>query len=588
MTFMPILERELRVRARSRATYWSRFAVGLAGALIWLSLLTWRWPLGAPGGMGRSLLNGVVSAGVVVSCASCLLTADVISSERREGTLELLLITRVRAFDVVVGKLGSAGLTSLSALVAFMPMLMIPVLAGGVTGGEAFRKGLVLPDTLFLALGAGLWASAGGREWLKTARAALLLLAAVVLVPVLLDFAFAPFFPAGRTVGLLSPLKTLLSAGDASYKAWPGQFWISLVLVHATAWAVVVSAGFRLQEAPREEGGEASVAVPEPARRAGTEPGGPWLSCSWTPPLPGISGEGQKEAGSPRPRRPLVGATNPMVWLLQRQRGTRMMLWAGALVGPIQYAVFPFLFRFVGVSGYMTLVWSSGLVLSALASALFAWAASRYFVEARRTGELELLLTTPSGPKELLAAQWGVLKRLFRWPMLVMIAPAILQVGVVLVRAGGAAFGPPDPYGLIYAMSSVLNCLNLLLGTGALFWVGMWFGLKAGRQAQAVVWTVSLVKGFPVLAASVCSTMLNAVASGSGRWGPAPYWWITLWLPQLASLLFYSGLICLARGHLVSDLAAGEPLRFDLRQSLTAAVQVALATARKARHWTPA
>ena len=133
--------------------------------------------------MGQGLLSAVVSAGFLLSCAACLLTADVISSERRDGTLGLLLLTRVSAFDVLVGKLGSAGLTSLCALVAFMPMLMIPVLAGGVTGGEAFRKGLVLPDTLFLALAAGLWASAGGHEWLKTARTALIILAGWCWLP---------------------------------------------------------------------------------------------------------------------------------------------------------------------------------------------------------------------------------------------------------------------------------------------------------------------------------------------------------------------------------------------------------------------
>ena len=388
MTVLPILERELRVRARSRATYWSRFGVGLAGALVWLPLLPWRWPLGAPAGIGRNLLNAVVTAGVVVSCAACLLTADVISSERREGTLGLLLVTRVRAFDVVVGKLGSAGLSSLCALVAFLPMLMIPVLAGGVTGGEVFRKGLVLPDTLFLALAGGLWASAGGREWFRTARKALLVLAVIVVVPGVLGVGFAPFGPAGATLGLLSPLMTLISAQDSSYKAWPGQFWISLVLVQATAWALVVSAGFRLQRAWREEGGEATVPMPEPAREHEIEPDGPWLSCSWAPHVPAPAGEVEIEAGATPLPRPLDDDANPIVWLLQRQRGTRMILWAGALAGPVQFGLHLFVFR-----ALMTVVWTSGVVFSAFGSAMFAWAASRYFVEARRTGELELLLT---------------------------------------------------------------------------------------------------------------------------------------------------------------------------------------------------
>ena len=33
MTFLPIIERELRVRARSRGTYWMRFARGAGGNL---------------------------------------------------------------------------------------------------------------------------------------------------------------------------------------------------------------------------------------------------------------------------------------------------------------------------------------------------------------------------------------------------------------------------------------------------------------------------------------------------------------------------------------------------------------------------
>jgi hypothetical protein len=584
MTVLPILERELRVRARSQATYWSRFAVGLVGALVLLPQLMWPWPLGAPGGMGRSLLNAVVSAAFLGSCAACLLTADVISSERREGTLGLLLLTRVRAFDVLVGKLGSAGLSSLCALVAFLPMLMIPVLAGGVTGGEAFRKGLVLPDTLFLALAAGLWASACGRERLKTARTALLLLAGIVLVPSLLDLAWASLWPPSPTIGLLSPLDTLVRARDASYKASPGQFWVSLILVQATAWALVVSAGFQLQRAWREEGREATVPVPEPAAEGRTEPDGPWLSCSWTPPAPGPAGEGETEA-TPAPSRPLDNDGNPIVWLLQRQGGTRAILWAGALVGPLQYLLYPLLFRFVGIGGYMGLMWPVGLVLSALESALFAWAASRFFVEARRAGELELLLTTPLGAKEMVSTQWAVLKRLLRWPMLVMVAPALVM-GLAVLRTGNVAIGPPNSFRLPFAISSMITCVDIFLGVGALCWVGMWFGLKAGGQGRAIVWTVGLVKAVPVLTGVLCSLMLNVLARGWVGWGAATNW-ITLCLPQLVSLFFYAVLISLARQRLLGELAVGEPVRFDLRQSISATGREALAAIRKARHWTP-
>ena len=101
------------------------------------------------------MFDGVIGVAFLLSCSACLVTADLISAERREGTLGLLFLTRIKRLDVLLGKLGSVGITSLCALVAFLPVLMIPVLAGGVTGGEAFRKGLALFGTLWFALAAG-------------------------------------------------------------------------------------------------------------------------------------------------------------------------------------------------------------------------------------------------------------------------------------------------------------------------------------------------------------------------------------------------------------------------------------------------
>ena len=46
MTFLPIVERELRVRARSGATYWVRFTIPLAGMLFCLPQLVWAGPMG--------------------------------------------------------------------------------------------------------------------------------------------------------------------------------------------------------------------------------------------------------------------------------------------------------------------------------------------------------------------------------------------------------------------------------------------------------------------------------------------------------------------------------------------------------------
>jgi ABC-type transport system involved in multi-copper enzyme maturation permease subunit len=561
MTFLPIIERELRVRARSGATYWVRFTIPLAGMLFCLPQLLWSGPMGTSATLGPGLLNGLVSAAFLLSCGACLLTADVISSERREGTLGLLLLTRVRTFDVLLGKLGSAGLTSLCALVAFLPMLMIPVLAGGVNGGEVIRKGLVLPDTLFLALAAGLWASARGREWLKTGRTALLLVAALVLVPSLVGLVFAPVGAVVAGIGLLTPLRTLSAAGDAMYKVSPGEYWTSLILVQAMSWALVFGAGFRLRSGWREERGEIVASAPATVD------------------------EPEPEAALPS-RAFLGDATNPIAWLLQRQVGIQALLWAGALVGLLQFGVWSIMPRFLGLSSYLSVVWPLALATTTLEGALFAWAASRFFVEARRTGELELLLTTPFGAREIVSTQWNVLKRRLRWPMLVMLAPTIVQAAITLAETRTSpSFGPGGSFRIHYVISSLISLVDIFFGVGALCWVGLWFGLKAGGQARAIVWTVSLVRGLPYLIAILLSILFSVLARSAGR--SSLRIWIMMSLPQVVTLVLYLGLIRLARQRLLGKWAGAEIMKFDLRQFISSAGRDAVSAFRRARHWTP-
>src|SRR5437867_13389809 len=90
------------------------------------------------------VFNGLVVGSFVVCCGACVLTAVAIAAERREGTLELLFLTRVRPLEVLMGKLASCGLTALCAVLASSPMLMVPVLAGGVTAGVAAGTAVAL------------------------------------------------------------------------------------------------------------------------------------------------------------------------------------------------------------------------------------------------------------------------------------------------------------------------------------------------------------------------------------------------------------------------------------------------------------
>src|SRR5262245_10381843 len=124
MTFLPVIERELRRRSRRRLTYWSRVGVALGGLLVAIPPLLSSDLLGSVDSTeaAQQIFNGLVVALFLLCAASCLLTADAIGQERRDGTLGLLMLTRVRGVDLLLGKLGSCGISALGAVAAFLPI----------------------------------------------------------------------------------------------------------------------------------------------------------------------------------------------------------------------------------------------------------------------------------------------------------------------------------------------------------------------------------------------------------------------------------------------------------------------------------
>jgi len=253
MTFLPILERELRVRARRGSTYWSRSGVALAGLLICLPQL-FAGGIGPMSPTGKYVFDSLVVGAFLLCGAASVLTADAISAERREGTLGLLFLTRVRSIDVLWGKLGSTGLACLCVLVGFLPVLMIPVMAGGVTGGEAFRKALALLNVLFLALVTGLLSSARETRKAKAFAVAIFWLCVLLFLPFFFEAIAVSSSPHRLTFGLLSPLVTVIYAGDANYRSHPQSYWLSLVLVNTLSWLLVAWAAVELRRRVREEG----------------------------------------------------------------------------------------------------------------------------------------------------------------------------------------------------------------------------------------------------------------------------------------------------------------------------------------------
>src|SRR2546422_4751191 len=154
MTLLPIIERELRLRARQGATYWWRCAVaGMATLVAIQTTLVYAGMVGTAS-VGQVTFSALAWLGFILACVSSLATADCISNERRDGTLSLLFLTKLKGYEVVLGKLTGAGLAAACALVAFLPTLALALLAGGVTFTTVMRTALALVNALFVSVAA--------------------------------------------------------------------------------------------------------------------------------------------------------------------------------------------------------------------------------------------------------------------------------------------------------------------------------------------------------------------------------------------------------------------------------------------------
>src|SRR6266581_1352227 len=152
MSFLPIVERELRAAARRKSTYRIRSWTALLAIVVSFFSLMFLWLTRGRGGLGNPLFTYLTGyAFGLCLLAGVFLTADCLSEEKREGTLGLLFLTDLHGYDVVLGK--------------FVAMLV---------------------NALFVSLAAGIWVSAWARDSQRAMGGALgLILLLVAALPAL-------------------------------------------------------------------------------------------------------------------------------------------------------------------------------------------------------------------------------------------------------------------------------------------------------------------------------------------------------------------------------------------------------------------
>ncbi|MGZ8938572.1 MAG: ABC transporter permease subunit, partial [Limisphaerales bacterium] len=154
----PLIARELRVQSRNRSTYGARVGWGLAAVAL-LGFFSWNFP--AQAANGKFVLSGIhICLGVMLFLLAPIGAADAISREKREGTLRLLLLTRLTPTQVVLGKLAAHAIRLFYLGFMMLPFLIIPILMGGVAIQDFVLSVAILVALIALGLGAGLIASA--------------------------------------------------------------------------------------------------------------------------------------------------------------------------------------------------------------------------------------------------------------------------------------------------------------------------------------------------------------------------------------------------------------------------------------------
>ena len=495
MTFLPIVERELRVAARRQGTYWSR----VGAALLALVVSVYCYVVTSP--FAQAELGLVVFTALAwISLIYCLLagprlTADCVSVEKREGTLGLLFLTDLRGYDIVFGKLAASSTRAFYGLLALFPVLGLAVLFGGVTGTQFYRVVLVLLNTLFFSLAAGVFASVWFRRWGNARGLSFLVVLVLSLGPVACFglatglWGWAP--PSQEYLLVPSPgFALLLATAPATWSAPVHLYWPSVASTHVLAWVLLGVASLALPHAWRER--------PASATRLH------WRARfqQW------CYGNGAARAAF---RRRLLDV-NAFLWLTARDRLAPAHVWAfmglvaaGCLYGWLYHPDLRdetglLLFASLFAQGVLKL-WLGTVVVHRLA-------------EDRHSGTLELILSTPMTDRELFWGQRRALWRQFGWPLVALAAADILFCYLTMRQE----YGEHTETAMFYGA----HILILFADAYAISWVGLWTAVTAkhpNHAAGAVLLRVLVLPWFVFITLTFAYEVLHM----RYRWGWDPF-----------------------------------------------------------------
>ncbi|MDB6027239.1 MAG: hypothetical protein JWM68_3462 [Verrucomicrobiales bacterium] len=470
MTFLPIVGRELRVAARKRSTHFTRLGAVLIAILIGGFFGVGMQQMSAPPYIVGKSLFGVLAVLSFIYCigVGILVTSDCLSVEKRDGTMGLLFLTDLRGYDVVLGKLVANSLNAFYGMLAIFPVLAVPLLLGGVTAREFARVMLVCVNLMFFSLASGMFASSVSREERKAMGLSILILILLSAVPPLLGLYFS-----ARTNWGSYPMAFLIPSPvyDCYFAFVPKAagiqdfFWWKIALTHGYAWLFLVLSCFIVPRSWQESSSSTKTASWRGFAR--------WIV------------EGSRENRDALRRRLLD--TNAFLWLAGRGRGKTVVLWSFllglAVIWLWCWATFGK--EWLNKGTYVF----TAIFLHGILKYFMATEACRRFVEDRRSGALELLLSTPLTVQEIIRGQRLALLRQFSGP--------VLAVGIIDCLFLILGFNERNAYSsreeTFWAVICLVGISIFIFDMIALGWVGMWLGMKSRGANRATLGSLARI-----------------------------------------------------------------------------------------------
>ncbi len=462
MSFLPVVQRELRVAARAGSTRWTRFLAALAGISVFCVLLA--TPFRTQPQILSTLLFQVMASGLFAYALSAglLHTVDSVGLEKREGTLGLLFLTDLRGYDVVLGKLVANSVRSLHGVLAVLPILAVPIVIGGISGGQFWRVVVTLLSTLFFSLSFGLFWSVVAPDFRASLFGTVLGLG---LLALLYAVGWAIWQMPGRTgwaVQQFSPLAAFRWARAEPWqeplmRAWWGR---------SIGWLWWLGAGALVV---------ASAVVSRIRQRVIVSP-----DAAQDP----AAGRARGLVGYRQHQWADLLRQHPYAWfqcvLRPPPLAFHIVYWS--LVGLILLAF--------GASFTLGTPLDRSLALGVVGLLLFglhqflkvqvALAATRSLCEDRHSGALELLIVSGQGRDEIVAGHRQALWRQYALPVAVLLGCQFLPI----LRMGLPGLPPFDPVILVMA-SLAFGAASLLFDLDALIRTGLRHALRESGPLEA-------------------------------------------------------------------------------------------------------